>query len=246
MKAYGCMLFTGAVLAAALAVFSRPPVLDVPDTSGTPVPEEAVRPGAGADALPLEAQPKRKILGVPRECPEDMAYVVVDYNPKKLYEICIDRYEYPNEKGKTPKAGVTWYMANRLCKDQGRYLCLDKEWVSACLGPNKWDFSYYNVFDPERCNVQGDTIMKSGENANCKTGGYEVYDMVGNLREWVGGGGIGVTGGSHRNGRAARCSRWEVMSLKKAYPDVGFRCCVRVTTGRYGKVEKDKLKGGVP
>jgi hypothetical protein len=252
MKATQFIPVTGAVLALALTVLAGPPVLKDTDTLPAQVSGEAVQPEAGpavedsTGPLPLKAPPKKKILGVLKACPEDMAYVVVDFNPKKLYEVCVDRYEYPNEKGKTPKSNVTWYMAGKLCKEQGKYLCWDKEWVSACLGPNKWDFSYYNVFDAERCNVQSDSVVKSGDKSQCKTGGYEVYDMVGNLREWVGGGGIGVVGGSYKNGRAARCSRWEVMSLQKTYPDVGFRCCAKLNTGRYGKVEKEVLKGTKP
>jgi formylglycine-generating enzyme required for sulfatase activity len=183
---------------------------------------------------------KKKITGVLKKCPEDMQYVIVDYNPRRVYEVCIDRYEYPNKVGERPMVDVSWYGAKKRCKEQGKYLCWDKEWIEACMGLDNWDFSYYNVYDPEKCNVNGETFDRIGDNKECKTHHYEVYDLVGNVREWVGGGGIGVVGGSYKHGRGARCSRWDQMSVKRTYQDVGFRCCARVNTGRYSKVKKGK------
>lgn len=258
MIRYPLSLALLAVLTAVCPLLAGAPVLGEADTAGSagdlipaagsvePAPTSSGAPVA--EPLPGETPritaKKKKIFGVLKECPPDMQYIVVDFNPKNVYEICIDRYEYPNIKDAMPASNVTWYMANKLCKNQGKQLCWDKEWMDACLGLNNWDFSYYNVFDQERCNVQSDSAVKSGSKTQCKTGGYEVYDLVGNLREWTGGGGIGAMGGSFKNGRSARCSRWDELSLQKSYPDVGFRCCAKVNTGRYGKVSKEKLKAG--
>ena len=60
------------------------------------------------------------------QCPEDMEYIIMDYNPKAVYEICIDRYEYPNQVGEMPKVGTTWYKAKQLCEGKGKYLCWDR------------------------------------------------------------------------------------------------------------------------
>jgi len=178
------------------------------------------------------------------KCPEDMEYIIMDYNPKVVYEVCIDRYEYPNQVGQMPMTGMTWYKAKELCDGKGKYLCWDKEWTKACVGLNNWDFGYYNVYDSAKCNVKSDGIKKIGDNPDCKTKNYDVYDMVGNAREWTRGGGIGASGGSYKDGRAARCSKWDALTLKRGFDDVGFRCCERVFTGRYGKVSKEVLLQG--
>jgi len=248
--------FRSVALWAALLVFaplfSAPPVLYDKDTAtaagnGSPAFEAAggqpqAEPAPGES--PLKTPPKKKIFRVLKECPPEMQYIVVNFNPKKVYEICIDRYEYPNIKGEMPKVDVTWYMAHKLCEEQGKFLCWEKEWIMACLGPSNYDFSYYNVYDQQRCNVQSEAILPSGAKPQCKTNGYDVYDMVGNAREWMGDGGIGAVGGSYKDGRSARCSRWDFLAIQKTYPDVGFRCCAKVFTGRYGKVPDELLKAG--
>ncbi|OGS33545.1 MAG: hypothetical protein A2293_09025 [Elusimicrobia bacterium RIFOXYB2_FULL_49_7] len=231
------VLVFATVLSFTTALFSQD------DTASITLPESkgaslSMQESLSSAPLPQPKVPFKRIIGVLKECPSDMEYIVVDYNPKNVYEICIDRYEYPNQKGEFAMTNVSWYKAKTLCDNQGKYLCWNKEWLEACLGLNNYDFSYYNVFDEERCNVQGNTLVRSGDKPKCKTDGYEVFDLVGNVREWNGDGAIGAAGGTYQNGRGARCSRWDELTLKSGYPDVGFRCCAKVNTGRYGKVDK--------
>ncbi|OGJ85648.1 MAG: hypothetical protein A2268_16740 [Candidatus Raymondbacteria bacterium RifOxyA12_full_50_37] len=254
-------------LSFAFAVLAAPPVYTGEDDAGDAgMPQQGVdesssqaAPGytdTGADSsdqLPLDEEPplpKAPIIkGMLKECPPDMEYVIVDYNPKHIYEVCIDRYEYPNQKGRFPLVNVSWYKAKSTCAALGKYLCWDSEWKEACTGLNNWDYSYYNVYDEAKCNVSLKTYRKSGDNPGCKTHNYEVFDLIGNVREWTGGGGIGAFGGSFNDGKSARCSKWDGLSIKKRYKDVGFRCCAKVNTGRYGKVKKEvfqQKQGGAP
>jgi len=38
-------------------------------------------------------------------------------------KFCIDKYEYPNEKGIYPLVNVNWNTAQKLCEQQGKRLC---------------------------------------------------------------------------------------------------------------------------
>ncbi|MFH0919053.1 MAG: SUMF1/EgtB/PvdO family nonheme iron enzyme [Fibrobacterota bacterium] len=233
------MGLTLALLACGMAVSQGQPA--AAPASATVVAPATSEVPADSETGPFVPLPS-KLTGNLKECPQDMEYIIVDYNPKRIYEICIDRYEYPNQKGLFPRTGITWYQAKQLCNKQGKYLCSDRQWLEACQGMNNWDFGYYNVFDAEKCNVQSEAAHKSGDHPECKTRNYEVFDLIGNVREWTAGGGVGASGGTFKNGRGARCSRWDPLSLKQGYDDVGFRCCVKVNTGRYGKVSMDMLK----
>ena len=46
----------------------------------------------------------------------------------------IDRYEYPNEEGMLPVAGISLEEAEELCAKQEKRLCTSAEWRQACLG----------------------------------------------------------------------------------------------------------------
>jgi len=236
----------------AVILFSSPlfaergsvPVIGAPDDTMLPEPVVSSPSTNRGSNLPPMGQIVYKRKGGLTECPQMTEYVVVRANPKRVYEVCIDQYEYPNQKGQMPLTQVTWYRAQQLCEARGKYLCADREWLEACMGINNWDYGYYNVYDPEKCNVSSDSIRKSGDSPNCKTHHYEVYDLIGNVREWTSGGGVGASGGNYKNGRGARCTRWDALSLKEDYKDVGFRCCVKVFTGRYGRVNPAMLGTG--
>ncbi len=122
---------------------------------------------------------------------------------------CIDRYEYPNEKGAHPPVMVSWYDAAALCAEKKKRLCWESEWVTACEGPDKLPFPYGLARDPTQCNIdnayvkpdlarvyatdpkiQGSELLKldqsvaSGAREGC-TSGFGVHDLTGNVDEWV-------------------------------------------------------------
>ena len=120
---------------------------------------------------------------------------------------CIDRYEYPNRAGATPVVATTWDEAAAQCKTEGKRLCKDTEWTLACEGDDRLPHPYGNVRDSTACNIDKPYIMPdnnayanpatreaeiarvdqrefSGSRERCVSQ-YGVYDMTGNVDEWV-------------------------------------------------------------
>ncbi len=159
--------------------------------------------------------------------PDELAFVSVN-----VPGFCIDRYEYPNKKGAIPKSSVTFTEAERLCAEQGKRLCSEEEWEKACKGISMVKYPYDNHFDPSACNAESNTgeeksVAPSGKYSKCKST-YGVYDMSGNLAEWIymKGGKKGVKGGYvNRPDWAVRCASRKVESPTKKSPFYGFRCC---------------------
>ena len=102
---------------------------------------------------------------------------------------CIDRYEYPNERGEKPRVFVTWPDAKALCEEQGKRLCTEDEWTKACAGPEGRLFPYGDTWQAETCNDEVDVGDESGRGESGSWRGcvsqYGVYDLQGNVSEWV-------------------------------------------------------------
>ena len=107
---------------------------------------------------------------------------------------CIDPFEYPNRRGELPRSGVTWTEADALCQAAGKRLCTEDEWERACRGPEGRTYAYGNERDPDRCNTpitgggpgpgKPPPLAASGSHEGCRTS-EGVYDLNGNLSEWV-------------------------------------------------------------
>jgi sulfatase-modifying factor enzyme 1 len=128
---------------------------------------------------------------------------------------CIDRYEYPNQRGAHPTWMRDWYQAQATCESKGKRLCYASEWTAACEGPDHSPFPYGFERDHRKCNMDNffieprkwgprgqflfyskdetiagrelarlDESVPSGSIDTCKSG-FGVYDMPGNLDEWV-------------------------------------------------------------
>lgn len=129
--------------------------------------------------------------------------------PRHRLDFCIDRYEYPNRQGAHPPWLVSWYDAQATCRAQGKRTCWDWEWVAACEGPDETPFPYGWERDASKCNIDNtwispeldlvyskdpekalrelsrlDQSVPSGAMPGCVSG-YGVYDLTGNLDEWV-------------------------------------------------------------
>lgn len=80
-------------------------------------------------------------------CPDDMVLV-------KSTQTCVDRYEWPNQKGVRPAVAMTGVPstfdtdkgltmdATRLCASIGKRPCQLDEWVDACRGPGGSDYPF--------------------------------------------------------------------------------------------------------
>ncbi|MFH1263604.1 MAG: bifunctional serine/threonine-protein kinase/formylglycine-generating enzyme family protein [Pseudomonadota bacterium] len=161
-----------------------------------------------------------------------------------VQSFCIDRYEYPNRKGGTPVAGVTWAGAQASCTKHGKRLCAQEEWERTCKGPltggRNRRYPYGETGDPLICNTKGDKEGGvDGERAVAGSGTFErcvtkegVFDMSGNVDEWTLSPGqfnsesrVTKGGSSHRPIYQARCPSVREVMASTGEPDVGFRCC---------------------
>ncbi len=129
--------------------------------------------------------------------------------PRRTVDVCIDRYEYPNQRGGHPPTMVDYFDAKRSCEKEGKRLCYEREWVAACEGPEEKPFPYGWERSAEKCNIDNPWINPSLERIYSKhphisqpelkrldqsvpSGGkpgcvsdFGVYDLTGNFDEWV-------------------------------------------------------------
>lgn len=122
---------------------------------------------------------------------------------------CMDRFEAPNQAGVPPLAMRTATDGMALCAAQGKRLCSEAEWVTACQGPAGLPYPYGTTYQRSRCNddktwkVPNWTVLgtwpsaaaqaeakrlyqadPSGSRSGCiSTDG--VQDLTGNVAEWV-------------------------------------------------------------
>jgi sulfatase modifying factor 1 len=124
------------------------------------------------------------------------------------------RFEARSLPGVMPQAYISRVEAAAACSNAGKRLCSMHEWRRACEGPRGWHWPYGGDAIAGRCNhnkghllslrhgsdarlwkyneqfndplldITPGFLAKTGEYAGCTTPD-EVYDLVGNLHEWV-------------------------------------------------------------
>jgi sulfatase modifying factor 1 len=162
-----------------------------------------------------------------------------------------------------PQGYVSAVQAEQACAASGKRLCTMNEWRKACRGPDRRAFGYADRREAGRCNDKGrnpvialfgrtrwnwntmnrpelnqlsGTLAKTGEHAGC-TNGYGVFDMVGNLHEWVADARGTFTGGYYQDvasvGHGAGCG-YVTTAHEARYHDysTGFRCCAAANGSR--------------
>lgn len=129
------------------------------------------------------------------------------FGKSRAMHFCVDRYEYPNRAGVKPTVAVTWDEARELCATEGKRLCTADEWTQACEGPEHAPYPYGFSRNAEACNHDKQYIIPddnayqnpqtrakevervnqsepSGSRSSCVSA-YGVFDMTGNVDEWV-------------------------------------------------------------
>lgn len=127
--------------------------------------------------------------------------------PTFAMTFCIDQYEYPNRAGALPLLALDWEHARALCATEGKRLCTAAEWTLACEGTGRLPYPYGYTRDSEACNIDKPYIVPdnnayanrsiraaevarldqrepSGHRPGCVSP-YGVFDMTGNVDEWV-------------------------------------------------------------
>jgi formylglycine-generating enzyme required for sulfatase activity len=125
---------------------------------------------------------------------------------------CMDRYEWPNEKGALPRTLTSWPEARKMCQARGKRLCTVSEFNFACEGESLTPHVYGHERDKTACNFDRDYIARthnyarwdrcmndtvcraeylrldqrkpSGSMPRCVSK-HGVYDLNGNVNEWV-------------------------------------------------------------
>lgn len=163
--------------------------------------------------------------------------------------------------GIKPQAYISGTQAQAACKLAGKRLCTQPEWLAACQGPARFTYPYGNTYKKGACNEGRathpvndcfgpgggvftsknmndpccvnlpNTVAPGGSFADCKSS-YGVYDMHGNLHEWIdatttSGNGV-FRGGFFVDAKinGAGCL-YRTVAHGKSYHDysTGFRCC---------------------
>jgi len=116
-------------------------------------------------------------------------------------------YRAVSKPGTKPQGYISRLDAARACANAGKRLCRAREWYRACVGPGgdfAWEgkcnlgkghvmtrvfgshvkLTYDSHYNSPRLNQEPGFLAKTGEYAEC-VNGYGLYDMVGNLHEWV-------------------------------------------------------------
>ncbi|MEZ4302174.1 MAG: SUMF1/EgtB/PvdO family nonheme iron enzyme [Polyangiaceae bacterium] len=129
---------------------------------------------AGAAALLVVAMPHPQgAEAKPKGCPAGMAVVAGKF--------CIDQYEASvveidgkktkshspfkgvdglkvkaiSKKGVIPQAHISKEQAETACKNAGKRLCTDEEWITACKGKKPTTYPYGDDHKDGRCNDNG-------------------------------------------------------------------------------------------
>ncbi|MBL8743624.1 MAG: SUMF1/EgtB/PvdO family nonheme iron enzyme [Myxococcales bacterium] len=125
---------------------------------------------------------------------------------------CMDTYEWPNQKGATPRNLTSWQEAKDTCEGIGKRLCTDVEFTFACEGeaikPHVTGFardpakcSYDRPYRPRTFNFLKhdacladpackaaleaiDQRLPAGSMPECVSDDG-VYDLNGNVNEWI-------------------------------------------------------------
>jgi hypothetical protein len=128
------------------------------------------------------------------------------------------RYPYGETRRKT------------TCNDDGRFLHPVAELTKKLGLPE--DRMWYETMDHPGLNQLPNTLRKTGERSDC-TNEYGVYDMVGNLHEWIEDAAGTFRGGFYMDTRinGEGCD-YETTAHNVKYHDysTGFRCCMDAIT----------------
>jgi hypothetical protein len=173
------------------------------------------------------------------------------------YEVPADDVVAASAEGVVPQGYISGDVASAACELAGKRLCTVDEWMYACEGAEARTYPYGDAYDPNACNdtrpshpvpdywgddpdmwdsehmndpginQQPDTVDPAGANPECVTPDG-VYDLHGNLHEWVDDPDGTFKGGFYVDAviNGAGCS-YTTTAHGFTYHDysTGFRCC---------------------
>ena len=174
-------------------------------------------------SVKLKYKLRKRSQGLPPgKCLHNMVWISQDTESKGF---CIDVYEFPSTKGVLPTNVSDIVEAKKLCKSVGKRVCTRKEWQRACSGSENLLYPYGNEYHPAKCVTkprkdEAPPVQPSGFWGECRTASG-VYDMSGNMAEWVLSGTL-MGGSGTMNEKEVSCKS-EGGGGGPAY--YGTRCC---------------------
>ena len=106
---------------------------------------------AGLQGVTLQTEEQKKICGA------DMMVPIYRHGDMSKAKACIDVFEFPNKPCELPFVWIAPTQAKAICEAEGKRLCAQEEWVTACAadpeGGKPWKYSYGNELDIEICNT---------------------------------------------------------------------------------------------
>ncbi|MSP62678.1 MAG: hypothetical protein EXR72_20585 [Myxococcales bacterium] len=160
--------------------------------------------------------------------------------------------------GTPPQGYISGAQAEKACQKASKRLCTVDEWLAACRGPQKTTYPYGNTYIKGACNEgravhpvvqlfganepnlwdnkhlndpkineQANTVASGGQYAQCVSA-WKVFDLHGNLHEWVSDPNGTFKGGFYVDAKlnGAGCL-YTTTAHTFSYHDysTGFRCC---------------------
>lgn len=165
-----------------------------------------------------------------------------------------------------PATRMSWFAARDACESAGKRMCTEQEWITACQGAAAVDddgdgqfaddmiegrvYPYGDLHERPRCwsarDSQKERPVYTGEMPGC-VGPDGVYDLVGNVEEWVGSSpetAVLLGGSWDTRDDKARCYRRnDTYGAGFANRRTGFRCCADPEDAAPADVSTDEPDG---